>query len=72
MEIPLEQLSASKLRTLLIEEVKSFVESLDKGISQELEEKRRHLIMIFKLLSEKEEIEMMPLAWGKNSAKSPG
>jgi len=71
MEKPLEDLSASHLRSLLIEEVKAFVKCLDSCATQELEEKRNRLILIFKLVNEKEKLEAMPLVWGKNSAKSP-
>ena len=70
MEIPLEQLSASKLRSLLIEEVKAFVQLLDNGSSQELDCKRTRLISIFQLLSEKEKVEAIPLVWGKNSSNA--
>ena len=70
MEIPLEQLSASKLRSLLIEEVKLFVQLLDNGSSQELDGKRTRLISIFRLLSEKEKVEAIPLVWGKNSSNA--
>ncbi|GGB20153.1 hypothetical protein [Puia dinghuensis] len=70
MKKPLEELSASNLRSLLIEEVKAFVECLDSSATHELEEKRKRLILIFSLITEKEKIEAMPLVWGKNSAKS--
>jgi hypothetical protein len=69
MEKPLEELSASKLRNLLIEEVKAFVHCLDSAASHVLEEKRTRLILIFRLIGEKEKIESAPLVWGKNSAK---
>ena len=69
MEKPLEDLSASSLRNLLIEEVKAFVKCLDSSATQELEEKRKRLILIFHLITEKEKMETMPLVWGKNSIK---
>jgi len=72
MEKPLEELSASNLRTLLIEEVKLFIQGLENGSSQELQQKRTRLISIFHLLTEKEKLEMAPLVWGKNSAKFNG
>jgi len=46
MEKSLEQLSASKLRALLIEEVKSFIHDLECASSQQLSEKRKRLISI--------------------------
>ena len=70
MEKPLEDLSASSLRNLLIEEVKAFVKCLDSSATQELEEKRKRLISIFHLITEKEKKETIPLVWGKNSIKS--
>lgn len=57
MENPLEHLPASQLRILLIEQVKSFANSLDKGYSQELEDRRKQLIWILKQLSEKKKLE---------------
>ncbi|HXB09498.1 MAG TPA: hypothetical protein VNW04_20370 [Puia sp.] len=69
MQKPIEHLSASKLRTLLIEEVKSFIQSLETGTSEELQEQRTRLISIFNVLSEKENLEMAPLIWGRNSTK---
>ena len=61
MEIPPETLSASALRNLLIEEVKSFVESIDKAPESELLQKRARLIAIYKAITEKEKAEISPL-----------
>jgi hypothetical protein len=72
MEKPLERLSASKLRTLLIEEVRSFVELLDAATVDELAEKRSRLCYIFKLLGEREKLEALPIIWGKGSPKTSG
>ena len=69
MENLLEILSASALRKLLIEEVKSFVECLDKASSEELQQKRSRLIAIYKAVTEKEKYEMIPLNWGNNFIK---
>jgi len=71
MEPPLEDLSASNLRTLLIEEVKAFVKLLDHGNWQELKGKRDLLMAIYHHLSEKEKLESAPLVWGKNSSTQP-
>ncbi len=71
MEKPLEELSTSNLRTLLIEEVKTFVKCLDSSTMYELEEQRKRLISIFNLITEKEKLEALPLAWGKNTPKPP-
>ncbi|HEV2355967.1 MAG TPA: hypothetical protein VGR89_17075 [Puia sp.] len=57
MKNPFEQLPASQLRRLLIEQVKSFATNLDKGYSSELEDQRKQLICILHQLSEKEKLE---------------
>ena len=67
MEKPFDTLSASALRTLLIDEVKSFVECLDKASQDVLQGKRTQLIAIYKAVTEKEQLEMIPLLLGKNS-----
>ena len=67
MEKALEELSASSLRNLLIEEVKKFIIALDNDPTDELERRKLHLRKIFNLITEKEKKEMIPLAWGKNS-----
>jgi hypothetical protein len=67
MEKALEELSASNLRNLLIEEVKKFIIALDSDPTHELEQRKRHLRKIFVLITEKEKKEMIPLVWGKNS-----
>ena len=66
MENPLDTLSASSLRKLLIDEVKTFVECLDKESIDELQEKRTRLIAIYKAISEKEQLEVIPLKWGNH------
>lgn len=70
MEKTLSDLSASTLRRLLIEDVRKFINALDNGSTEELEEIKRRLREIFRLLEEKERHEI-PLAWGKNSKKTP-
>lgn len=68
MENGLEDLRASQLRVLLIDEVKSFVRALDLPDTKELEEKRNYLISIFHQLSEKEKAEALPIHWGKHAS----
>ena len=69
MEKALEELSASALRNLLIEEVKKFIIALDNDPTDELDRKKLHLRKIFNLITEKEKKEKIPLVWGKNAAK---
>lgn len=66
--LPLEELSASSLKTLLNEETRSFVNHLDKGYTPELEECRKRLIAIFRQLVEKEKAYEAPLSWSTNSS----
>jgi hypothetical protein len=68
MEKPLEQLSATVLRKLLITEVKTFIACLETVSPEKLQEMRDRLIAIYKVLAEKEKIEMLPLVWGRNSS----
>jgi hypothetical protein len=68
MEKHLKDLSASTLRPLLIQEVNKFIECLDTGSTEDLEQKKLRLREIFDLLKEKERNEM-PLVWGKNSKR---
>ena len=67
MEKALEELSASALRNLLIEEVKKFIVALDNDPTDELDRKKFQLRKIFILIREKEQKENIPLIWGKNS-----
>ncbi|HXB43708.1 MAG TPA: hypothetical protein VNV85_06615 [Puia sp.] len=67
MEKPLEELSASALRKLLIAEIKQFIICLDYSALEELQGLKRHLRRIFDLLKDKEFQESQPLPWGKNS-----
>lgn len=67
MEKTLEELSASALRNLLIEEVKKFIVALDNDTTDELDRRKLHLRKIFNLITEKEKKEKIPLIWGKNS-----
>jgi hypothetical protein len=71
MEKVLEELSASTLRTLLIEEVKEFIICLDNSPMEELVQKKARLRKIFDLLTEKERDENAPIVWGKNSTNQP-
>jgi len=70
MEKALEELSASALRNLLIEEVKKFIVALDNDTTDELDRRKLRLRKIFNLIREKEQKEKIPLIWGKNSTKS--
>ena len=67
MEKPLEELSASSLRNLLIKEVKLFTASLDNAVTEELEKKKLFLRRIYELIQQKEKAESAPLNWGKKS-----
>jgi hypothetical protein len=69
MEKPLEDLPASALRNLLIEEVKQFILSLDNGSTVELEKRKLSLRRIYELIQQKENAESSPLNWEK---KTPG
>ena len=70
MEKALEQLSAFALRNLLIEEVKKFTIALDSASTEELQVMKYRLRLIFDLIAQKENEELKPLPWGKNSPKS--
>ena len=73
MDEPLDQLSATTLRKLLITEVKTFVACLENTSPEKLQEMRNRLIAIYKSLTEKEQLEMLPLIWGRNAPdKHPG
>jgi hypothetical protein len=67
MESDLTDLSASTLRTLLITEIRLFINCLDNGNAVELQAKKDHLKNILEQLAQKEHIEMAPLNWGKNT-----
>jgi len=69
MEKTLEDLPASTLRNLLIEEVKRFIVCLDKDTTEELEQMKAYLRKIYDLISIKEKEETALLVWGKNSLK---
>ena len=71
METTLDQLTATTLRKLLITEVKTFIDCLDTTSPERLQEMRNRLIAIYKTLSEKEQIEMLPLVWGRNTMNRP-
>ncbi|HWK05502.1 MAG TPA: hypothetical protein VNS58_17805 [Puia sp.] len=62
-----EELPASALRYLLIEEVKKFIICLDYSSTEELQEMKLHLRKIFDLITEKERAELTPIIWGKNA-----
>ena len=61
MEKALEELSASALRNLLIEEVKKFIVALDNDTTDELDRKKFQLRKIFNLITEKEKKENVSL-----------
>jgi hypothetical protein len=67
MEKALEELSASALRNLLIEEIRKFIVALDNDPTDELDRKKIQLRKIFNLIREKEQKENLPLIWGKSS-----
>jgi len=67
MEKALSKLTASSLRDLLNAEIRSFIDCLDNGTLEELQERKARLKEIYGLLTEKELIEMSPLIWGRNS-----
>lgn len=71
MDEPFDQLSATALRKLLIVEVKTFVACLETTPPERLQEMRNRLIGIYKTLTEKEQLEMLPLVWGRNSTNKP-
>ena len=71
METSLEDQSASVLRKILIEEVKSFIKSLDSSSADDLDQKKLRLKAIVHLLDIKEPEEMKRIFWGKNSTQPP-
>ena len=71
METALEDQSASELRRILIEEVKSFIKSLDISPAEDLDQKKLRLKAIVRLLDIKEPEEMKRIVWGKNSTPPP-
>jgi hypothetical protein len=71
MEKALIQLSASALRSLLIQETRAFIECLDNGTPEELEVRKQHLQEIHEVLEQKELKEMEPIAWSRHAPK-PG
>jgi len=71
MENYLTNLSAHALRRLLIREVEKFIKCLDSGSIEELQLMKGNLKNILNLLTEKEQQEMAPIFWGKNSPKFP-
>ncbi|MHA4808871.1 hypothetical protein ACX0G9_12225 [Flavitalea flava] len=72
MERALEELSATVLRNLLIEEIKIFIVALDCRPTEELQSMKYRLRRIFDLIAEKEQAELRTLVWGKNSTNTSG
>ena len=70
MEKAISDLSASTLRKLLTDEIQLFIDCLDNGTIEELEQRKERLKEIFKQLTEKELIEMAPLIWGRNTSRN--
>lgn len=70
LEKTLDTLSASALRKLLIDEVKLFIECLDNSSHEELLIKRTRIIEIYKAVTLKEQLDMLPLVWGRNAANT--
>jgi hypothetical protein len=62
MEKALEELSASALRNLLIEEIKKFILFLDNSPTEELVQMKGKLRTISNLIAEKEREERIPLS----------
>jgi hypothetical protein len=69
MEDTWNDLSASGLRRLLIEEIQKFISFLDEGSTEELVKRKARLKKIFELLGEKEKWEAARIPWGKHSSK---
>jgi len=69
MEKALIQLSASALRSLLIQETRAFIECLDHGTPEELQAMKVRLQEIHEVLDEKERKEMQPIEWSKNTPR---
>jgi hypothetical protein len=70
MEKALTEHSASALRILLIKEIRDFIERLDHDSAEDLQKMKNRLKEIFNILTEKEQLEMAPILWGKNSSKN--
>ncbi|HVV05200.1 MAG TPA: hypothetical protein VHC96_13310 [Puia sp.] len=70
MEKAISELSASRLRKLLNDEIKNFIDCLDNGSIEDLEKKKEKLKEIYKQLAEKELLEMAPIIWGRNTSRN--
>jgi hypothetical protein len=70
MEKAISELSASHLRKLLTDEIQEFINCLDEGSVEELEERKQRLKEIYKQLSEKELLEMAPIIWSRNTSRN--
>lgn len=70
MKKTLEELSASVLRNLLIEEIGKFIAGLEYSSIEDLQEMKLQLRKIFDLLVKKEAEEIAPILWGKKSTQA--
>ncbi|HVU53942.1 MAG TPA: hypothetical protein VHD83_02765 [Puia sp.] len=70
MEKAISELSASTLRKLLTDEIKNFINCLDEGSVEELEQRKQRLKEIYKQLTEKELLEMAPILWSRNASRN--
>lgn len=72
MEKALEELSASALRNLLIQEIKVFIVALDFSSTEELQAMKYRLRTIFDRIAENERVEVRSSAGEKNPQKFRG
>ncbi|WP_431210263.1 hypothetical protein ACQ86N_30075 [Puia sp. P3] len=66
----LSQLSASSLRILLLAEARNFIDQLDKASLEELQNIQRHMKEIHEILREKEQKDLTPIQWSRNSTRN--
>ncbi|MDO6433319.1 hypothetical protein Q4E93_22095 [Flavitalea sp. BT771] len=71
MEGPLENLTASDLRRLLILEIHKFIKCIDDGSFEELKLLKAHSTEMLNLISFKELQEKRLIEWGKNYTQRP-
>ena len=71
MEDALNDLSASHLRTVLLKEIRLFIDCLDSGSAEELQARKDRVKNILALLTDKELVEMAPLNRGGNGDRLP-
>lgn len=64
-----QELSASALRFLLIEEIENFIRGLEQKSVKELQANKLKIKEVLNFLRDKESKEMTLLLWGKNSTE---